>query len=118
MVEGWIGREGIRAAAAEFVQHGYTYVVASGGLTASERWEEGGWNYAVGAAHELMRSGVPESRIIVATARDVERERTFESTIVGSLRGNKRQAIADPSLSDGKAVQIWRAGQGDRVVGR
>jgi hypothetical protein len=31
-----------------------------------------------------MRSGVPESRIIVATARNVERERTFESAIAVS----------------------------------
>jgi hypothetical protein len=98
VVEGWIGREGIQAAAAEFVQHGYTYVVASGGLTSSERWEEGGWNYAVGAAHELMRSGVPESRIIVATARDVERERTFESTIAVS-RALKSEHIQPSAIN-------------------
>jgi hypothetical protein len=81
VVEGWIGRDGVRDAAKEFTRHGYSYVVATGGLTTGERWEEGGWSYAEGAQHELIRLGVPETRVIVATATDVERQRTFESAV-------------------------------------
>jgi len=81
VVEGWIGRDGVRAAAREFVEHGYRYVVAAGGVTTAERWEGGGWSYAEGAEHELIRSGVPADRIIVATARSTERQRTFESAV-------------------------------------
>jgi hypothetical protein len=84
VVEGWIGPEGVRAAASEFVQGGYKYVVASGGLTKSEGWQEGGWSYAEGAQHELIRSGVAEARIIVATAEDVELQFIFESAVAVS----------------------------------
>ena len=42
VVEGWIGRDGIRAAATEFVKQGYQYIVATGGVTTAERWDEGG----------------------------------------------------------------------------
>jgi hypothetical protein len=81
VVEGWIGPAGVRAAAAEFAQGGYKYVVASGGLTKSEGWQEGGWSYAEGAQHELIRSGVAEARVIVGTAADVERQFVFESAV-------------------------------------
>ena len=81
VVEGWIGPEGVRAAAREFVEHGYQYVVATGGVTISERWEVGGWSYAEGAQHELIRLGIPAERILVATARESERQRTFESAV-------------------------------------
>jgi hypothetical protein len=80
-VEGWIGRDGVRAAAAEFVAHPYAYVVAAGSATVGDRWEERGWSYAEGAEQELIRSGVPAARIIVAPARNTERQRTFESAI-------------------------------------
>jgi uncharacterized SAM-binding protein YcdF (DUF218 family) len=81
VVEGWIGRDGVRAAANEFEKQSYKYVVASGGMTTAERWEEAGWSYAEGAKHALVRLGVPETRIIVATASDTERQRTFASAI-------------------------------------
>jgi hypothetical protein len=81
VVEGWIGRDGVRAAAAEFVEHGYKYIVTTGGVTTAGRWEEAGWSYAEGAEHELVRSGIPADRVIVATARDTERQRTFESAV-------------------------------------
>jgi hypothetical protein len=84
VVEGWIGRDGVRAAAREFVKFGYKYVVTSGAITTGERWEEGGWSFAEGAQHELIRSGVPEALIVAATARDVERQRTFESAVAVS----------------------------------
>jgi uncharacterized SAM-binding protein YcdF (DUF218 family) len=80
VVEGWIGRPGIRAAVAEFGQRGYQYIVASGGLT-SGRWEDEPASYAEMAAGEMIRSGVPKERIIVATAEYTESHRTFESAV-------------------------------------
>jgi len=79
VVEGWIGPDGIRAAGTEFRQHGYEFIVATGGLTAAERWEQGGRSYAEGAKQELIRAGVPLERIIVAPARDTQSQRTYES---------------------------------------
>jgi hypothetical protein len=81
VVEGWIGQEGVRAARAEFEQHGYLYVVTTGGLTTGEGWEEGGWSYAEGAEHELIRDGVAKDRIIVASAKDAERQRTYQCAV-------------------------------------
>ena len=81
VVEGWIGRDGVRAAATEFERGVYRYVVTSGGVSESEGWTEGGWSYAEGAQQELIRSGVPEAKIIVAPAMDVERQRTYESAL-------------------------------------
>lgn len=79
VVEAWIGFDGIRAADAEFLQHGYQYVVATGGVTSAEGWQEAGWSYAEGAEHELIRLGVPKERIIVAPALDRKVQRTYES---------------------------------------
>jgi uncharacterized SAM-binding protein YcdF (DUF218 family) len=81
VVEGWIGPEAIRAAAAEFQQRGYQYVVATGGMTSGERWEQSGWSYAEGAEHALFRSGVPPDKIIAAPARQTENQRTFENAV-------------------------------------
>jgi uncharacterized SAM-binding protein YcdF (DUF218 family) len=81
VVEGWIGRDGVRAAATEFERGVYRYVITSGGVSESEGWTEGGWSYAEGAQQELIRSGVPEAKIIVAPAMDVERQRTYESAL-------------------------------------
>jgi hypothetical protein len=80
VVEGWIGREGIRAAVAEFQGRGYHYIVASGGLT-SGRWENELASYAKMAADEMIRLGIPEEKIVVATAEYTERQRTFESAV-------------------------------------
>lgn len=80
VVEGWIGRPGIRAAVEEFERRGYQYIVASGGLT-SGRWEDPAASYAEMAAGEMIRSGVPKERIIVATAKHTESSRTFESAV-------------------------------------
>jgi hypothetical protein len=79
VVEGWIGRDGVRAAGTEFQQHDYEFIVATGGWTATDRWEQGGWSYAERAEHELIRSGVPQNRIIVAPSRDTPSRRTYES---------------------------------------
>jgi hypothetical protein len=81
VVEGWIGPEAIRAAAAEFLQRGYQYVVATGGTTTAERWEQSGWSYAEGAENALIRSGIPKDRIIFAPAKQTESQRTFESAV-------------------------------------
>jgi hypothetical protein len=98
VVEGWIGRNGVRAAANEFQQHGYKYIVATGAITTDERWEEAGWSYAEGADHELLRSGVSETQIIVATANGVERQRTFESA-VAVLRALQAKGIYPRALN-------------------
>ncbi|MGA8656263.1 MAG: ElyC/SanA/YdcF family protein [Chthoniobacterales bacterium] len=79
VVEGWIGREGVRAAAEEFEQRGYQYVVATGGTTSVRGWEEPGWSYAEGTGRELIRLGVPRDRIVVVAAKDTETQRTYES---------------------------------------
>jgi hypothetical protein len=81
VVEGWIGRDGIRAAVGEFEQHNYRYIVASGGLTADERWEQGGSSYAEVAERELLRVGVSQDKIIIAPARAVESQRTYASAV-------------------------------------
>ena len=61
VVEGWIGREGIRAAVAEFQGSGYHYIVTSGGLT-SGRWEDEHASYAKMAADEMIRLGIPKGK--------------------------------------------------------
>src|ERR1700751_4993033 len=80
IVEGWIGREGVRAAVSEFDHGGYHYIVSTGGLT-SGRWEDQPASYAEMAAREMIRLGVPKQRIIVATAAYTESHRTFESAV-------------------------------------
>ncbi len=80
VVEGWIGREGLRAAVDEFEHGGYRYIVASGGLT-SGRWEDKPESYAVMAAREMIRLGVPEDKVVVAISEDTESHRTFESAV-------------------------------------
>jgi DUF218 domain len=80
VVEGWIGREGIRAAVDEFECGGYRFIIASGGLT-SGRWEDEPASYATMAAQEMMRLGIPEERIVVARSANTESHRTFESAV-------------------------------------
>jgi len=80
VVEGWIGYRGIRAAAAEFEKNGYQYVVTTGGLT-EDRWSDSRWNYAEMAERELVRSGVPDEKIIVATAGDTLKQHTYVSAV-------------------------------------
>ena len=81
VVEGWIGPEGVCAAAKEFEQRGYHYIIATGGLTTNHGWEQGGSSYAEMAERELIRSGVSKDKIIVAPARDAESRRTYESAV-------------------------------------
>jgi hypothetical protein len=80
VVEGWIGRRGLRAAVDEFRRGGYLYIVATGGLT-SGRWEDQPQSYAELAANELIRLGIPRERLFVAISEKTERYRTFESAV-------------------------------------
>jgi len=80
VVEGWIGRAGLRAAFEEFKRGGYQYIVVSGGLT-SGRWEDQPQSYAEMAARELIRLSLPRERLLVATSEKTERYRTFESAV-------------------------------------
>jgi hypothetical protein len=79
VVEGWISREGVRAAVAEFQGGGYHYIVASGGLTSGRWGEDEPASYAKMAADEMIRLGIPKEKIVVATADYTENHRTFES---------------------------------------
>jgi uncharacterized SAM-binding protein YcdF (DUF218 family) len=83
VVEGWIGRNGLRAAVDEFRRGGYLYIVATGGLS-SDRWDEQPQNYAEMAADYLIRLGIPRERLTVATSDNTERFRTFESAVAVS----------------------------------
>jgi hypothetical protein len=78
VVEGWIGLEGMRDAAQEFADGKYNLIVTTGGLT-GERWNVERWNYAEMAAKELRRLGVAPDHILVARAREIESQRTFEA---------------------------------------
>ena len=78
VVEGWIGHDGVRAAAAEFHQHGYAYIATTGGPSLG-RWENTHSTYAEMAGLELIESGVPPEQIIIAPCKQTESRRTFES---------------------------------------
>jgi uncharacterized SAM-binding protein YcdF (DUF218 family) len=80
VVEGWIGPEGVRAAYHEYIVGGYKFVVAAGGLT-GERWNSRRWNYADEAAEQLTKLGVPPDRLLVASSRETEAQRTFEMAV-------------------------------------
>ena len=78
VVEGWIGIEGIQAAGTEFSQGGYSYLVASGGMT-SNRWNVTRDSYAEMAERELLRFGVARDKLIFAGSDGTESRRTFQS---------------------------------------
>jgi len=78
VVEGWIDIDGIRAAKVEFEQGGYRYLIATGGLT-GESWNRRRWSYAQEAAELLVQLGIPAERVLLATPRDVQAQRTFAS---------------------------------------
>jgi uncharacterized SAM-binding protein YcdF (DUF218 family) len=98
VVEGWIGSDGVRAAATEFGQRGYRYVVATGGVAKAKGWGQPGWSYAEGADHELIRSGVPEEQIIFAPSADTESQRTYASAVAVS-RALQARGVHSKSLN-------------------
>jgi uncharacterized SAM-binding protein YcdF (DUF218 family) len=97
VVEGWIGEEGVRAAAAEFRQHGYRYVVATG-CVANERWASDRWSYADVAERELLRLGIPRDRVITAPAGEVKRGRTYQSA-VAAVQALRAQGIQPKEIN-------------------
>jgi len=80
VVEGWIGPAGVRAAGEEFERGAYQYVVAAGGLTGGSSGQFR-LTYAEMAERELIRSGVPKDRIIVAPASDGVGQHTYRSAV-------------------------------------
>jgi hypothetical protein len=102
VVEGWIGLEGVRAATAEFAEHGYRYIVATGELH-SDSWEETHPSLADLTARELIRLGVPVERIVVAPAKESKMHRTYESCIA------VRQALLDRGIRP-KTLNIFTLG--------
>jgi hypothetical protein len=80
VVEGWIGKEGIQAAGAEFKQGGYRFIVTTGGLT-NNRWDSHQWSYAEMAGEVLVHEGIPPDKVIVAYPKNTEGQRTFESAV-------------------------------------
>lgn len=80
VVEGWIDKEGIRTAAAEFKKGGYEWVVAAGGLT-EHSWSPQRWSYAEVGAEELQRAGIDPARILQARARESDSDRTYETAV-------------------------------------
>jgi uncharacterized SAM-binding protein YcdF (DUF218 family) len=80
VVEGWIGFAGVRAAEAEFEQHRYQYIVATGDLH-TDPWAGEHLSLAELAGRELLRLGVPADKIIVAPAVETERDRTYQSSM-------------------------------------
>lgn len=102
VVEGWIGIEGIRAAAVEFNRGGYEFIVTTGGLT-GERWMEERWSYAEMAERELLRFGIARVKVVAAPARDTESQRTYESALAVS------RALQDRGISP-EGINVFTLG--------
>jgi uncharacterized SAM-binding protein YcdF (DUF218 family) len=121
VVEGWIGRDGVRAAGAEFEQRGYQYVVATGGPNTAEGWQEEGVSYAEMTQRELIRSGVAQDKVILAPAKDSEIQRTYESAVAVSealrLRGIKPKSINVFTLGSHarRSLMIFTKAQGPQT---
>lgn len=96
IVEGWISAKGIRAAATEFQLGGYTFVVATGGLT-GEKWVERRWSYAEETEEQLLRIGLPRQRVIRASTGTTDDQRTYQMAITARAallaRGHHPSAI-------------------------
>src|SRR5271166_5355862 len=83
VVEGWLGYYGydsILAAAKEFEQGDYKYIVTTGGLT-EKQMVQGARNYAEMAKQALVRFGIPQDRILAAPTEGIEHERTYKSAV-------------------------------------
>ena len=80
IVKGWIGSDGIRAAAWEFKKGGYRYIVLTGGFTTGAN-EGDGLTYPEMVRHELVGAGIPENQVIAVTTGEIEHERTFNSAV-------------------------------------
>ena len=78
VVEGWIGREGIRAAGEELLKGRYQTIVTTGSFS-SDGWGLHRYSFAELATQQLRRSGVPEDRIITVSVERSERHRTYHA---------------------------------------
>jgi hypothetical protein len=78
VADGWIGPDGIRAAAEEFKLGGYEYIVVSGDMVEERRNQS---DEAVTAEKELIGLGIPKDRIVTAPSAQVTRQRTFASVV-------------------------------------
>jgi len=100
VVEGWIGPEGVKAAAMEFARGNYRYVVGTGGLS-GEPWHEERWNFAKEAGKVLRRVGIPADRVLVAlTPDEADSQRTYAAALA------VRRALRDVGVS-AKALNIF-----------
>jgi hypothetical protein len=81
IVEGWMPRSGLSAAAAEFRRGGYDALVAAGGRVPDPVWEGGFATYAERAAAFLRTEDLGGRELIVVPGPPVERERTYEAAL-------------------------------------
>jgi hypothetical protein len=77
VLEGWIGREGVKAAAREFQDGGYRYVVTNGGYTSEGAGQM--WNFAEVSGRHLVQLGIPQDRVLIAKSGPGEDHRTLNS---------------------------------------
>lgn len=78
VVDGWIGPDGLEAAAAEYFRGGYAWIVATGGLSRG-RGDQRRWSYTSEAVAAFVRAGIRSDRIIAAAPPDVRTGRTLAS---------------------------------------
>jgi hypothetical protein len=95
VVEGWVGDDGMSAAAAEFVRGGYMYIVATGGETDQREHPS---NYAEFAEQALIRRGIPKDKIIIAPTGEIDHERTFKSA-VAAWRALQKKGIHSKDIN-------------------
>ena len=96
VVESWIGKDGIRAAAAEFERGGYQYIETT--VSEGENRQDHSSNYAEMAKEELIRLGVPKDRIIIAPTESGEHQRTFRSA-VAAWRAIQKRGIRSEGIN-------------------
>ena len=80
IIEGWIGEAALEAAAKEFKQGHYQWVVTAGGPSL-DSWGHSSWSYAKIARDRLILHGITEEHIIMAPCTDVDAQRTRESAL-------------------------------------
>ena len=82
VVEGWLEKYAIRAAAAEFTNGGYERIFTTGGPIAGD----GGYindyrTLAAACAGDLEKAGIPASRVQMVPSHEIGRDRTYQSAM-------------------------------------
>ena len=90
IVEGWIGKEAVRAAAREFENGEYAYILTAGGRM-KRGWEFEGAFYGELAKNELLRAGIPGEAIIFVRDEETERHRTYASALAARQELDRRE---------------------------